>query len=130
MKKKTKVLVAVLALVAAVAVLTGVYLALRPATQQGGKAVAVTVVAGEHTATHQLQTDAEYLGQALLDAGLVEGEDGPYGLYITAADGVRADDAKQQWWCLTKGSAPVSTGVDATPIADGDQFELTLTTGY
>ncbi len=130
MKKNTKILLAVLALLAAVGALAGVYLALRPGTQAGAKEVVVTVAAGEKSDEHTLHTDAEYLGQALLDAGLVKGDDGPYGLSITEAGGVPADSAKQEWGCLTKGGEPVNTGVDTTPIADGDRFELTLTTGY
>ena len=47
MKKNTKILLSVLALLVAVGVLAGVYLALRPGTQTGAKAVVVTVAAGE-----------------------------------------------------------------------------------
>lgn len=45
-------------------------------------------------------------------------------------DGYTADESAQEWWCLTKGGQSVNTGVDSTPIADGDAFELTLTTGW
>ena len=45
-------------------------------------------------------------------------------------DGVTADDANQEWWCFTKGGKMLETGVDSTPIADGDTFEITLTQGY
>ena len=41
-----------------------------------------------------------------------------------------ADDSQQQWWCFTKGGEMLETGVDTTPIADGDAFEITLTEGY
>ena len=130
MKKNTKILLSVLALLVAVGALAGVYLALRPGTQAGAKAVVVTVAAGEKGDEHTLRTDAEYLGQALLDAGLVKGEDGPYGLYITEAGGVPADSAKQQWWCLTKGGEMWNYGADATELSDGDTYELTFTVGY
>ena len=43
-------------------------------------------------------------------------------------DGVEADDSKSQWWCITKDGEQVNTGVDATPIEDGDHYELTLST--
>ena len=76
-----------------------------------------------------LHTDQEYLGAALKDKKLVEGTQGQYGLYITTVDGETADKAQQQWWCLTKGGAQVNTGADTTPIADGETYELTLTTG-
>lgn len=61
---------------------------------------------------------------------LVEGEMGPYGLFITAVDGEKADDTKQQWWCITKGGETVNTSAEQTPIADGDRFELTMKEGY
>ena len=50
--------------------------------------------------------------------------------YTEKFDGVAIDDSLQQWWCVTKGGESVNTGVDTTPIEDGDHFELTLTTGY
>ena len=41
-----------------------------------------------------------------------------------------ADDAKQEWWCLTKGGEMWMNGVDTTEIADGDAYEFTLTVGW
>ena len=61
---------------------------------------------------------------------IIEGEDGQYGLFIHTVDGIKADEGKQEWWCLTKGGNNVDTGVDLTPIQDGDSFELTLKVGY
>ena len=40
------------------------------------------------------------------------------------------DDSKQEWWSFTKDGQMLETGVDTTPIADGDHFEITLTAGY
>ncbi len=66
----------------------------------------------------------------LLAEGLAEGEVSELGLFISKAGGRGADTEKQEWWCLTKGGEEVFTGVDETPLADGDQFELTLKTGF
>ena len=74
--------------------------------------------------------DEEYLGPALQSEGLIDGTQSEFGLYITTVDGYTADESAQEWWCLTKGGQSVNTGVDSTPIADGDAFELTLTTGW
>ena len=49
---------------------------------------------------------------------------------ILTVDSETADDAAQQWWCITKGGEMVNTAIDATPIYDGDKFELTLKEGY
>ena len=64
----------------------------------------------------------------LLAEGLAEGETGPYGLLITTVDGETAQDSLRQWWCITRGGERVDTGADTTPIADGDHFELTMST--
>ena len=75
-------------------------------------------------------TDAEFLRQALEEQKLVEGEESQYGLYVKTVNGVTADEAKEEWWCFTKDGEDVMTGVDSTPVADGDHFEITLKTGY
>lgn len=131
MKEKKKVIIAVVALIAAVAVFAGVYFAFgRPETSAGSKTVTIEVVAPDYSNTHKIKTDAEFLGDALKEEGIIEGEESQYGLFITSVDSIKADDSKQQWWCITKGGADVMTGVDVTPIADGDTFELTLKEGY
>ena len=131
MKEKKKVIIAVVALIAAVAVFAGVYFAFgRPETSAGSKTVTIEVVAPDYSNTHKIKTDAEFLGDALKEEGIIEGEESQYGLFITSVDSIKADDSKQQWWCITKGGADVMTGVDVTPIADGDAFELTLKEGY
>lgn len=77
-----------------------------------------------------LTTKQQYLGAELEAAGIIDGEEGQYGLYIKTADGETADDSKQEWWCLTKDGEMTETGIDTTPIEDGDRFELTLMVGY
>lgn len=63
--------------------------------------------------------------------GLVDGEGkARWDFSLKSVDGETVDDANQEWWCLTKGGESLMTGADSTPIADGDQFELTLTVGY
>ena len=66
----------------------------------------------------------------LVDENLVSGENGAYGMFITSVDGETADDANQEWWCITKKNERLNTSADQTPIADGDAYELTLTIGY
>lgn len=131
MKEKKKVIIAIVALIAAVAVFAGIYFAFgRPETSEGSKTLTIEVSAPDYSKTHEIKTDAEFLGEALKEEGIIEGEEGQYGLFITSVDSIKADDSKQQWWCITKGGADVMTGADSTPIADGDTFELTLKEGY
>ena len=99
--------------------------------QAGTKTITVQIIVdGQDTVTKSITTDAAYLREALEEEKLIAGEESQYGLFVKTVNGVTVDDAKQQWWCFTKGGADLFTGVDATPIADGDTFEITLKTGY
>ena len=128
-KKQTAILAAVLVVLC---VLAGVlYQNFKPATTEGSKEITVTVVhADQSEKDFTYNTDAEYLGEVLTEDGLIEGEQGDYGIFVHTVDGEKIDESKQQWWCLTKDGESVMTGLDLTPITDGDQFELTMMEGY
>lgn len=103
----------------------------KPKTTQGAKKVIVEIVIpNEKNKEFTLQTDEEYLRKPLEDAKIIKGTESEFGLFIKEVNGLQADDSKQEWWCVTKNNEPVNTGVDTTPINDGDHFELTLKTGY
>lgn len=132
-----KLIAGVVALIAVIAILLGVYLNNRQPATSGSKTITVsvfdTVGSTEASNTTTITTDEEYLRGALEqeDSGIsISGSESEYGLFVTTVDGVTADDSKQQWWCFTKGGEMLNTGVDSTPIADGDTFEITLTEGY
>lgn len=125
-----KLLAGVLALVLVVAALIGIYFATRPATSAADKTITATVVANGEKEAFTIHTDEEYLRGALESIDLIAGEESEYGLFVTTVNGITADDANQEWWCFTKGGESLNTGVDSTPIADGDAFEITLTVGY
>ena len=130
-KSNKKIWLAVAALVVAVAVVLGIYFVTRPAPQQGGMTITVQVVLLEgEPSDFTIQTDEEYLRGALESIDLIEGSESEYGLFVTTVNGVTVDDSKQQWWCFTQDGEMLMTGVDTTPIADGDHFEITLTEGY
>lgn len=129
-QNKKILLIALVALVA-VAAMLGLWFAFGPKGTAGEKALTLQVVYADGTADEfAFTTKAEFLRQALEEQRLVEGEESQYGLFIQTVNGVTADEAQQQWWCITKGGEEVMTGVDSTPVADGDRFELTLKTGY
>ena len=97
----------------------------------GSKVFDVTIVDQEDVETTlEIHTDQETVGAALLELGLIAGEESEFGMFVKTVDGETADDSKQEWWCLTKGGETWTSGVDSTEIADGDAFEFTLTTGY
>lgn len=129
MRGNKKTLFAVAALAVVAALMLGLWYFTRPETQAGDKTVVVEVVhADGNSREFTCQTDEEYLGPLLLEEKLAEGEQGAYGLFITTVDGETAQDSLRQWWCITKEGERVDTGVDTTPIADGDHFELTMST--
>ena len=129
--KNQKVLIAAAALIVLIAVLAGVYFTARPATVAGAKAITVTVVHADGSAKEfRYHTDEEYLGPVLLTEGLVEGEEGPYGLTINTVDGEKADwNENQSYWALYVGEDYAATGADSTPVKDGDTFKLVYTIG-
>lgn len=132
-----KLIAGVVALAAVIVILLGVYFANRQPTTSGSKTITVSVFdnadAEEASTVSTITTTEEYLRGALeqQDSGIViEGSESDYGLFVTTVNGVTADDSNQEWWCFTKGGEMLNTGVDTTPIADGDAFEITLTEGY
>nr|MBQ4317620.1 DUF4430 domain-containing protein [Clostridia bacterium] len=131
-KNRKTTIIAVAVLAALVAIFAVVAIATRPETDSSSKNVTVEVIMADGSSKEfTAKTDAEFLGTVLLDElKLVEGEMGDYGLYIKTVNGYTANDANQEWWCLTKGGEDVMTGADSTPIYDGDKFELTLNVGY
>lgn len=131
MKKNKKIILGVVALVVVIAMLLGVYFVTRPDTAQEAKELTIVVVHGDGSEKDfDIHTDAEYLEGALTENEIASGSDSEYGLFITTVDGETADDSQQQWWCITKGGEMLMTGASETPIADGETYELTLTTGY
>ena len=131
MKKHAKLSLALLALVALIGLFAGLYLSSRPDTTAGDKSVAVEVVhKDQSTKTFQFRTDKEYLGDLLLEEGLVKGEQGQFGLYILEVDGERADfNLDKAYWALFEGEDYATQGADVTPLQDGDSFRLVYTLG-
>ena len=129
--KNKKIAVALVALLAAAALMVGGWLAARPDTNEGAKALTIVVVHGDESEKEfSIRTDAEFLGEALLEheeIGVV-GEDSQYGLYITEVDGEAASDADHTYWSLSKDGEMLMVGADSQPVADGEHYELTLTT--
>ena len=118
-------------LAAVMAVFLGIWYVARPQTSAGEKDLTIQVVHSDLSSqTFEVTTSAEFLAEVLTEHDIVQGEDGPYGLYILTADGETADEANQEWWCITRGGESLTTGASETPISDGEAYELTLTVGY
>jgi len=131
MLKNKKTLIACIVLAALVAVAAVCLALFGPEAQAGKKDITLTVVHGDGSEkVFEISTDSENLRGALEQENLIAGDDSGATLFVTMVDGEEADASLEQWWCLTKGGEAMMTGVDDTMIADGDEYELTLTTGY
>ena len=60
---------------------------------EGARLLTVEVVALERKVVFTIHTDSETLGAALMEEELLVGEEGPYGLFVTAVDGETVDSA-------------------------------------
>ena len=84
----------------------------------------VTDAEGVETA-FEIHTDKEIVGEALSECGLIEGEDGPYGLYVKKVNGIFADyDVNGTYWAFYINGEYASTGVDVTTITAGDTYSF------
>ena len=102
----------------------------KESTSFGNGAITVTVEvkAEDKNIDLTLKTDKTTLGDALLEHGLIEGEDGQYGLYIKKVNGITADfDVDQSYWAFYKNGEMMMTGVDGAEIKDGEHYELVYT---
>lgn len=95
---------------------------------EGEKTLTVKVKAEEKTLTFTVHTDKETVGDALLEHEIIVGEDGPYGLFITHVNGIKAvyEEDGAYWGFFQKGEY-MNTGVDMTEISDGAEYELVYT---
>lgn len=131
MSKKAKNIIAVAVLLVLVIGAVLVWQANIPEGVEGNKTIDITIVHGDETTKEiTISTDEEFLRGALEQENLISGDEGEFGLFVITVDNETADDTQQQWWCFTKGGESLMTGVDDTPIADGEEYEITLTTGW
>lgn len=89
----------------------------------------VTDKAG-NTSSYTIHTDAETVGEALLENKLIDGEESEYGLYVTTVNGETLDwDKDGMYWAFYEGDEYAALGVDATAIVEGASYALVATAG-
>ena len=96
---------------------------------EGAKHLGMMVTADGKTIVFNIYSDAETVGDALLENELVEGSEGPFGLYISHVNGIKAvyEEDGAYWGFLDRDGELMSTGVDMTMLHDGDVYELRYT---
>ncbi|MBR5152723.1 MAG: DUF4430 domain-containing protein [Clostridia bacterium] len=84
----------------------------------------VTDREGAQTA-YQVHTDCETVGKALVELKLIDGEPGPYGMYVKTVAGTTVDYNKDgKYWAFYHGDTYATSGVDATKISEGETYSF------
>ena len=65
------------------------------------------------------------VGAALLSEGLIEGDDGAYGLYVKKVNGILAEyETTGTYWAFYVNGEYAFTGVDKTEVVDGATYSF------
>lgn len=93
---------------------------------EGGREFPFTVVDKDGNETQfEIHTDEETVGKALAGLGLIAGEEGEYGLFVKTVNGITADyDKDGVYWAFYINGEYAASGVDVTPIADGESYSF------
>ncbi len=93
---------------------------------EGSKTFAAQIVNLDGSAiSFTVKTDKRIVGEALQDLGVLEGEEGPYGLYIKTVNGKTLDYEKDgAYWAFYVDGAYAVTGVDETDIVETSVYQL------
>ena len=94
-------------------------------TPQEVEFVFKVVTASGEEKTFTVKTDKDTVGAALIEEGLIAGEDGPYGLYVKTVDGETLDyETDGKYWAFYVDGAYAPTGVDVTKIEAGREYSF------
>jgi len=97
---------------------------------EGNTTLTVVVAAEGKEITLTVKTDQTTVGDALLEHGLIEGEQQSAGLYLKKVNGITADwNTDHTYWAFYEKDAYAMTGVDATTIQEGVLYALVRTAG-
>ena len=75
------------------------------------------------TESFDISTDCATVGEALMAEGLVDGEDGPYGLYVKTVNGITLDyETHGMYWAFYVNGEYGMSGCELTEIEDGTTY--------
>ena len=96
---------------------------------EGSKTFSFTVTDADSTETAFLiHTDKTMVGEALQELGLLEGEEGPYGLYVKTVNSVTYDyDTHGKYWAFYINGEMAMSGVDTTDVVEGTTYSFVAT---
>lgn len=93
---------------------------------EGEKSFNLTVTDSEgETVGYIVATDADTVGNALSELGLIDGEPGPYGLYVKTVLGKTLDfDTHGKYWAFYIDGTYATSGIDKTEIVNGAHYAI------
>lgn len=90
----------------------------------------VVVDADGNETAFDVHTNKETVGEALLELGLIAGDESEYGLYVKSVNGITADyDTDGTYWAFYIDDEYASTGVDTTDITPGSTYAFKVEAG-
>ena len=95
---------------------------------EGSKTVEVEVKVNDHAILLTVHTDSKTLGEALIENGIVKGEQGEYGLYVKEVNGITADyNIDSSYWAFYQNGEYMNVGMESAEINGGEHYELVYT---
>ena len=129
MKKYVKFFIIVLciALIAAIVLYTkGFFSKDQSSSETKTFTFLVTDAEGQDT-SYVISSSENTVGNALVDEGLISGDDGPYGLYVKTVCGITADyDIDGSYWAFYINGNLAPSSVDSTNIQDGFTYSFKI----
>ena len=100
----------------------------QPVTElgEGASNFGLTIIDKEGvTHLYRVHTNVGMVGEALIEVGLIDGEQGPYGMYIKSVLGQTLDyETDGMYWAFYVGGEYAMTGVDQTPVEHDGEYML------
>lgn len=131
MKSAKKLIPAVVILLILIAIFYTVYTQFVPKGQAGEKHITISIIDDTGAEdTYELDTDAEYLLEALESVAEIDGEESAeYGYTLYTVNGLTADfNTGNAYWAIYVNGEYGQLGISQQPVNDGDDFTIAYET--
>ena len=131
MKNTKKLIPAVVILLILIAIFYTVYTQFVPKGQEGEKHITISIIDDTGAEeTYELDTDAEYLLEALESVAEIDGEESAeYGYTLYTVNGLTADfNTSNAYWAIYVNGEYGQLGISQQPVSDGDDYTIAYET--
>lgn len=131
MKSAKKLIPAVVILLILIAIFYTVYTQFVPKGQEGEKHITISIIDDTGAEeTYELDTDAEYLLEALESVAEIDGEESAeYGYTLYTVNGLTADfNTSNAYWAIYVNGEYGQLGISQQPVSDGDDYTIVYET--